>query len=248
MERTGYVPWISHQESHSDSGRDHSEANEALLALALPDMSVRRTRWLDVRKDMIIDQMPTFCIISDRLHTFMDSVKHRLSQAETKEARFSTATRAKIERSLIGFLEAQAFTRAFIRIDAGKESDVGEMYDWWQALWDTVPFENLRLIQNSKTPFWSTLRQFTTPSEILLEFLMIDRDGRYQDSCAAWLVTLWIEQAVPKWSPLLTASLDKSSGDGYKFGLKSEVLLKRLTDLGLPSFDVITRLKPRKYS
>lgn len=214
-----------------------SEITEQLLARSFPNPFIKHSRWLAARRKMFSDQLPTLHILLARLDRFTQSIEHRLLDSVKHDFQLRLPTKAKIEKSLIGFLEAQAFTRAYLAVTPGEESDVGRLYEWWQTLWESVPFESLPAYTVSGITFSSILRESLSPSELLFKFLTIDRDGRFQDLCAAWMVTYWIKTMAPDWSPRLIHVLGRHRQYGQKPKLISQRLLTRLKKLGLPPFD-----------
>lgn len=166
----------------------------------------------------------------------MKLVETRLSKNGNQDVRFHGTVKLKLERSLIGFFEAEAFTRALLGGFAGEESDVASLYEWWKDLWTTVPFERVRFERKSGTTFPSLLTQSLPPSDLLLMFMNIDTNGRYQNMCASWMVTHWVEQTSPSWSSLLATELYEIpvSVTDTNWKVKSQKLMRKLIQIGLP--------------
>lgn len=202
---------------------------------AVPHLVKKQSRWYDDRSRSITEQLPTLNIVLDRLHQFLASVQERLNDNEIQHATFHHTIKAKLEKSLIGFFEAQAFTRALLRVEAGEESDVERLYEWWETLWKSVPFEYVYFVRNPDTTFPILLTKSLTPSQLLSEFLKIDGNGRYQNMCASWMVTHWIETSFRKWSYLLTEEMERvpTFRPSPQFNVKSQRLHRRLIDIGL---------------
>lgn len=194
-------------------------------------------RWFEFRRAMISPQLFQFDYIWKRLRDFVDQVQHRVNKSWLVNPKSQTAIRVKLEKSFIGFLEAQAYTRAYLEVEAGDESDVKNLYEWWQALWEKVEFENLLPTTKTDSTFPVLVRQGLTPSQLLWKFLRIERNGRYQNLCAVWLVTHWMEACAPEWSLLLTRKLQRFRSRASRLKFKSEALLPRLAKLGLPQFE-----------
>lgn len=97
-----------------------SEITEQLLARSFPNPFIKHSRWLAARRKMFSDQLPTLHILLARLDRFTQSIEHRLLDSVKHDFQLRLPTKAKIEKSLIGFLEAQAFPEPTWQSHRGK--------------------------------------------------------------------------------------------------------------------------------
>lgn len=235
--QTWNPPQIFDPDESSQTQKDQEGTPNDIDSLenAFPSLSGRPNRWFNLRRQMINNQLPTVNLLSKTLQPFIKSVRIRLASSRTLHPLSYNCVIAKVEKSLISFLEAQAYTRALLKVKPGEESDVHKLYDWWQALWMTIPYEDLLTIPKSETTFSMLLNQGLPASDILWVFLMIDQSGRFQEKCSAWMVTNWIDSAMPSWAPRLDRVLQRDpKSRATRNKLRSELLVEKLHALGLP--------------
>lgn len=207
------------------------------MSIAFPHLSKRPRLWEKYRERMIVLQLPILHPILKNLREFLNDVNWRLSNPTKRNLYIQNSALATLEKSLIGFLEAQAYTRAFLHVEAGEESDVVNLYKWWRDFWSKVSFENLREIPDLHT-FSEVLRRGWSPYEVLLTFLNMNLHHRHQDLCATWLVTLWMKDHAQIWIHRFNSKLESNKQMYAKqTKLVSEDLLRNLHGIGFPRVD-----------
>lgn len=206
------------------------------LRLLIPNILNRQSRWSDFRKPMMESQLRMLNPILADLDRLRDSIRYEILGKKPSKTRFAISISAIVERSLIGFLETQAYTRAFLSVRPGSESDVLRLYRWWRDLWGQVDFKRLPESQTKET-LPKILSEAQPPAVVLLRFANMENHRRYQDLCSVWLVMAWMKMNAPNWLARIGPELAPFKISRKFNTLMSQDLLAILHDLGLPRLD-----------